>query len=114
MFAAYASKGTILQDPAASHVPATALPAIAQLAIIAFLHTLFPVEHALCLAQESAWRSTVLEPPLLATPDAIPAQSETTRSLCATLSRPATLRSKERSSDAILPARPAATLQQPA
>ena len=114
MFAANASKGTILQDQAASHVPATALPAIAQLAIIVFLHTLFPVEHALCLAQESAWPSTALEPPLLVTLDAILAQSESTISLFVILLRQGILRPKEASSDAILPARPAATLQQPA
>ena len=46
MFAAYASRDTILQDPAASHVPATALPAIAQLAFTAFLPILFQAKYA--------------------------------------------------------------------
>ena len=72
LLAPYASLDTILQDLLVQHVQATARPATAQLATIAFLHILFPTMFAHYSVQASAWLSIVLELPLPAILDAIP------------------------------------------
>lgn len=107
----YASKAIMLQELLVLHAQATVSPAIARLAIIVFLPIRSPTEPALSLVQESAWPLTALELPLLVTLDVIPAQLETTKFSSVISSLQVTPRSKERSSDAILHARHAATAQ---
>lgn len=109
MSAAYAYKDIILLDRLAWRVQATVKPVIAQLATIAFLPILFPVELVPCSAQESAWQLIAQESPLLVILGVIPAQLESTIFLSATSSRLATLSFREASFGAILPAGPAAT-----